>query len=133
VRLLFDTSVAIAFRDGDAHILGRSAGLEPVALLSAVSVVELEGGLARAHEGREQRRRALDAMYEVLDILPFGQREAAVYERIVETLGFSHSLIIERMIAAQAMAVDAVLATLNAADFRAIPDLKLDDWTFSPK
>lgn len=128
MRLLFDTSVAIAFRDGDAQVLTRAAGIEPVALLSAVSVVELEGGVARAQEGRDQRRRALDAMYDVLDIVPFGKREAVVYRRIVETLGFSRPLIMDRMIAAQAMAADATLATLNARDFRAIPDLKLEDW-----
>ncbi len=129
MRHLFDTSVAIAFRDGDPEILERATHVRPVALLSAVSVVELEGGVARAGVGRKERRAALDEMYETLDILPFGMREAAMYGEIVQALGFSRGQIIDRMIAAQAMAADALLVTLNPRDFRSIAGLRLEDWS----
>ena len=110
-------------------MLDRTAPLSPVALISSVTVVELEGGVGRAREGREQRRAALIALYETLDILPFGVREAAAYGRIVEALGFSRGLTIDRMIAAQALVADAMLVTLNPRDFRDIPDLQLEDWS----
>jgi predicted nucleic acid-binding protein len=129
LRLLFDTSVAIALRDGDPRILEKAAPLTPVALISAVTAVELESGVSRSAGGREQRRAALEALYETLDILPFGVPEAAAYGRIVAELGFARGLIIDRMIAAQALVAGATLVTLNARDFRAIAGLQLEDWS----
>lgn len=68
-------------------------------------------------------------MYQQLEVLPFSTREAAVYRRIVEQLGFSRPRIIDRMIAAQAIVADAALATLNPRDFRDIPGLAIEDWS----
>jgi predicted nucleic acid-binding protein len=129
LRFLFDTNVAIALRDGDPRILEKAAPLTPVALISAVTAVELESGVSRSVEGREQRRAALEALYETLDILPFGVPEASAYGRIVAELGFARGLIIDRMIAAQALVAGAVLVTLNMRDFRAVPGLQLEDWS----
>ena len=92
-------------------------------------MVELEGGVARAEIGRDQRRAALEAMYESLDILAFGLDEASAYGRIISALGFSRGKIVDRMIAAQAIIADATLATLNARDFRGISGLQVDDWS----
>jgi tRNA(fMet)-specific endonuclease VapC len=129
VRLLLDTSVAIALRDLDPEISGRIEGLDTDPLLSIISVVELEGGVARAMQGRAHRRRLLDEMLDALEILPFGLREAEIYGAIVASLGFARSKVIDRMIAAQAIAVGATLATLNPKDFGAIPRLMFEDWT----
>jgi len=98
-------------------------------LLSIVSVVELEGGVSVAEEGRDARRESLDKLYAALDILPFGEREAAGYRDIVAALGFSRRLVIDRMIAAQALVASAKLATLNPRDFRGIPGLTIEDWS----
>ena len=132
MRLLLDTSVAIALRDLDPEISGRIEGLGTDPLLSVISVVELEGGVASAMQGRAHRRRLLDEMLDALEILPFGPREAEVYGAIVAGLGFARSKVIDRMIAAQAIAVGATLVTLNPRDFGAIPRLTFQDWTKSP-
>ena len=132
MRLLLDTSVAIALRDLDREISGRIEGLETEPLLSVISVVELEGGVARATQGRAHRRRLLDEMLDALEILPFGPREAEVYGKIVASLGFARAKVIDRMIAAQAIAVGATLVTLNPRDFGVIPQLTFEDWTKSP-
>lgn len=126
---MFDTSVAIPFRDGDRRILDRAAALDEPALLSILTVVELESGVAAARVDRPRRRASLDAMYELLEILPFTFREAAAYARIVKQLGFSRPRIIDRMIAAQALVAEAALATLNPRDFRDIPGLTIEDWS----
>ena len=94
-----------------------------------MSVVELEGGVPVAAEGRDARRQSLDKLYAALDILPFGEREAGAYRAIVAELGFARRLVIDRMIAAQAIVAGAALATLNPRDFRDIPELRVEDWS----
>lgn len=94
-----------------------------------MSVVELEGGAAKAPEGVVARRLKLDALYASVDVLPFEWKEAQSYRAIVETCGVSRSRIIDRMIAAQAIVAGAALATLNPSDFRDIPELTVEDWS----
>ena len=127
--ILLDTSVAVALRENAPRVGDRLAQLDKLPSLSVISVVELEGGVAAADEGRAVRRQMLDRMYASLDILAFGEGEAEAYRDIVTTLGFSRRLVIDRMIAAQALVAGASLATLNPRDFRGIPDLTVEDWS----
>ena len=129
MRILLDTSVAIGLRDLEPGISHRVADLAPPPLLSVISVVELEGGVANALQGRAHRRRLLDAMLEELEIVPFGVREAEIYGSIVAQLAFARAKVIDRMIASQAIALGATLATLNPRDFRTIGSLAIEDWT----
>ena len=126
---LIDTSIAVALRENVRHVGDRFARLSTLPSLSIVSVVELEGGVAVAEEGRETRRQSLDKLYAALDILAFGENEAAAYRNIVSEIGFSRRLVIDRMIAAQAIVAGATLATLNPRDFRNVPELVIEDWS----
>lgn len=126
---MIDTSVAVALREGLEPALERAEQLDSIALLSILSVVELEGGVPLAAEGAAIRRQTLDELYATLEILDFGRREANTYRDIVQALGFSRARIIARMIAAQAMVAGAAIATLNARDFRDIPALLIEDWS----
>jgi tRNA(fMet)-specific endonuclease VapC len=132
LRILFDTSVAIAFRDGAPAIMERAERLSSIALLSTLSVVELEAGVAKGMAGWEHRREALDEMYGFLDVLPFGMGEATRYSVIISEIGFSRPLFIDRLIAAQALVAGALVATLNPRDFRRIPGLQVEDWSVPP-
>jgi predicted nucleic acid-binding protein len=64
-------------------------------------------------------------MLRVLPVLDFDSEAADVYRMIVEAAGYSRRKIVDRMIAAQALAHQATLVTLNADDFRDIPGLSL--------
>ena len=127
--ILIDTNIAVALRENVRHVGDRFASLSSLPSLSIISVVELEGGAAAASEGRQVRRQSLDRLYANLDILPFTEREAAAYREIISAVGFARGLVIDRMIAAQAMVAKATLATLNPRDFRGIPGLKVEDWS----
>lgn len=121
--------MAIALREGQERVLEKTRNLAEIPMLSIVSVVELEGGVAFAPEGVAARRAALDRLLATLEILPFERAEAAAYRSIIEIQGFSRRLTFDRMIAAQAIVADATLATLNPRDFRDIPNLAIEDWS----
>lgn len=109
--------------------MDKAQNLASLALLSILSVVELEGGVPLAPEGAHVRRLLLDELYATLEILEFGRAQADAYREIVATLGFSRPRIIDRMIAAQAISANVSIATLNPRDFRDIPGLEVEDWS----
>lgn len=129
MRTLIDTNVAIALANGVERIVDLVAQLPAAPLLSVVSRVELEGGVYANPASQQAHRALLDAVLKRVEEVAFGAEEVAAYGGIVRVRGFSRRLIIDRMIAAQAIAAGAVLATMNARDFRDVPELRLADWT----
>ncbi|OYX06247.1 MAG: VapC toxin family PIN domain ribonuclease [Caulobacter vibrioides] len=125
---VLDTNVAIHLRDGDPDVATRITALEGAILLSIISRVELEGGVYREATQAGLRRSRLDAMLQVLPVLDFDGAAADAYRRIVEAAGYSRRKVVDRMIAAQALAHRATLVTFNADDFRDIPGLSLLAW-----
>ncbi len=127
-----DTNVAIHLRDGEEGIEARISELGGRMAISVVTLVELEGGVHRDSTQTDRLRPRLDAMLEALDILPFERQEAEIYGEIVSMLGYSRPRLLDRMIAAQAIAADATLITINGADFKGIPGLNLEIWPSPP-
>lgn len=125
---ILDTNVAVYLRDGDPVVTARIMTLEGVILLSVISRVELEGGVYRDPVDVGIRRSRLDKMLGILPVLDFGGEAADAYRMIVEAVGYSKRKIVDRMIAAQALAHRATLVTFNADDFRDIPGLSLLAW-----
>lgn len=125
---MLDTSVAIPLRESHGPTLDRIIKLDGDVVLSAISRVELENGVYRDAKLAPMRRALLDVMLESIVVLPFDDQDAQTYGTILAGLGWSRSRIIDRMIAAHAMRVDATLVTLNGKDFRDIEGLKVESW-----
>ena len=125
---LLDTSVAIHIRDRHKLIGERVYGLAGDLFVSAITRVELEGGVVSRPDLRLARRERLDTILATLATLAFDEAAVDRYRLIVEALGFSRPRILDRMIAAQALARDCTLVTLNGRDFQDIPGLKLRAW-----
>jgi tRNA(fMet)-specific endonuclease VapC len=125
---LLDTSVAILLRDVKSDADARLAALDSIPALSIVTQVELEGGVVAKPSLAAPRRAALDRMLATLPVLPFDASCAAGYRRIVEKARFSRRKIVDRMIAATALAHRLTLVTLNGADFADVPELDLEIW-----
>jgi predicted nucleic acid-binding protein len=70
----------------------------------------------------------LDAILSTIPVLNFDEASADAYRAIVETAGYSRRKLLDRMIASQALAHRAALATLNQGDFSDVPGLQLLAW-----
>lgn len=125
---LLDTNVMIHLRDGDPTVLDRVAALEGAVLMSVVTRVELEGGVDWEPTFASVRRARLDTMLAAIPTLAFDVTSADHYASIVAQLGYSHRKMLDRMIAAQALAHRATVVTQNGDDFRDIPGLPLLTW-----
>jgi len=125
---LIDTNVAIYLRDGEVSVSGRIAALSGPPRLSLLSWVELEGGVYRDPGTAERRRTRLDILLESLEILPCDAPVVRFYGQIVATCGFSRPRILDRLIAATAIANGLTLITINGDDFRDLPGLSLEIW-----
>ncbi len=131
---LIDSSVLIAAERGalEIHEFFRSDADEDFAL-SAITAAELLHGLHRAHNTAQRIRREafLDAMLEMLPVLPFDLREARVYAALWAQLVRAGTQIAERdlerdlMIGATALARGYRVATLDSRSFPRIPGLKV--------
>ena len=128
MKWLLDTNVAIQLRDSDHVTLDRLEALDGPLMLSVVSRIELEGGVHQIPAEAAQRRERLDVLLETITVLDFGRGSADAYRKIISAVGFSRRKVLDRMIAAQALAHDAALITRNGDDFRDVPGLTLVEW-----
>lgn len=126
--VLIDTSVAVDLINERREILDRVREVEGL-YLSVISNVELEAGVYRDGSFNPIFRSRLDKLLARTEQLQFTEREVVAYASIIAAKGFSRRLIVDRMIAATALANDLVLATPNPRDFRDITELTIEDWS----
>lgn len=128
---LLDTHIAIQARDGHDKVLDALAALPGPAAISALSLAELERGLYKTASYTAIRQERLAILLRHLPILPFDAAAAEAYGRIIALCGWVKGRDFDRMIAAQALITHAVLVTAAEGDFRDIPDLKIEPWSFA--
>ncbi len=127
-RYLLNTNAAIAIILGAPGALDKLRKL-PVGdvMLSALSFSELLAGAAaggpdaRLHEN-------LALISDNIDILPFDRAAAESYGHIVKRLDGKRRRTLDRMVAAQAVALGVTLASTSVDDFEDIPGLKIEIW-----
>jgi predicted nucleic acid-binding protein len=128
VAFLLDTNVAIHLRDGDERVMSRIATIDDAVAISIVTRVELEGGVYRVPSDAAIRRARLDVLLAAIPSLPFDNAAAELYARIVAHAGYSRRKLLDRMIAAQALAHRATLITMNPDDFADVVGLHIEAW-----
>jgi tRNA(fMet)-specific endonuclease VapC len=89
--------------------------------ISAISFAEVALG---TWLGKPPRQDVLDAFVSVIPILPFDDAAAQEYAK----LPFKRARF-DRLLAAHALALDAIVVTNNEADFADVPGLKVENWT----
>ncbi len=123
LRYLLDTNVCIYLLEGlsgkarervEACVPGEVAN-------SAICYAEVMRGIDLADKLAVAKAERLFAVIPVLD---FGRDAALCYAKLAFR---RHSF--DRLIAAHALALGAVLVTNNEADFADVPGLKVENWT----
>jgi len=128
LRFLLDTSAAIILRDTKSEADRRLCDLGSIPALSIITLVELEGGVVARPPLMPVRRKLLDRMASQFPVLDFDADCVGAYKQIVEELGFSRPQIVDRMIAATALAHRLTVITANPRHFRKISKLSIEAW-----
>ena len=124
---LLDATVVFAAACGEQATLARLARLESADVAtSAVVWSELMAAAPLRHPRLAENMRLIG---ETIDILPFDRASAEVFGDLMHELEPKRRRVLDRMVAAQARALGRTLTTLNAADFKDIQGLTLEDWS----
>jgi tRNA(fMet)-specific endonuclease VapC len=132
LAFLIDTNIAIHARDGTDSVLDKLAEHDGAVLLSALSLAELERGVYKNPAYAALRRARLDVLMAYIPVLFFDSAAAQIYGQIIAQCGWIKGRDYDRMIAAHAISTRSVLVTHNAADFRDIPGLVIENWIVGP-
>jgi tRNA(fMet)-specific endonuclease VapC len=123
IRYLLDTDCAIYAMLGTHPPLGArlsQCGRDEVAI-SAISLAEIVMGEG---QGKPPDMPVIDAFLRVVPLLGFDEAAARAYA----ALPFRRRSF-DRLIAAHALSIGAVVVTNNEADFADVPGLVVENWT----
>lgn len=126
-RYLLDATVVFAAASGEMATLDRLSRLAiGEAAISALVYSELLGAAAGAKNPRLAENIALIAAN--LDILPFDRKAAEAYGALSRKVEPKRRRMLDRLTAAQALAMEMTLVTLSPRDVEDIPGLRLENW-----
>ncbi len=97
-------------------------------VMSTVTLAELHYGVVCSGQQAAQNRAALADLLEVMPAAPFDTLAAAAYAAVRLATRDSKRDTLDKLIAAQAIALDAVLVTNNVADFQRYPGVRIENW-----
>ena len=127
---LLDTNVLSALvRDPHGMVAGHIARVgEANVCTSIVVAAELRYGAVK--RGSTRLTKQLDVILAAMDIVPFESPMDRVYADIRQALEQRGRPIggNDLIIAAQVLALDAVLVTDNVKEFEQVPGLKMENW-----
>lgn len=126
--ILLDTGVVIELRDGNLDTLAKAAEADDTFGISIISRIELEAGLVRRPDLRPEREARLNSLLADVRVFPVHFDELDAYVAILAHAGFSRRKLLDRLIAATALAQGLPLATLNPGDFADVVGLEVVDW-----
>lgn len=100
-------------------------------VISAITLAELEFGVACSGESRPKNQAALDSLLEDLLVMPFEASAARAYGPLRAAHRERNKDALDKLIAAHALSLGVTLVTNNEADFRAFEGLAVENWVNS--
>lgn len=123
IRYLIDANSAVYAMDvGNDRLVERIAACDEGEMaISAVSYAEVAYG---TYIGKPPEPAVLEAFVKAIPILPFDEPAARAYAG----LPFKRARF-DRLLAAHALSIGAIVVTNNEADFADVPGLVVENWT----
>jgi len=131
---MLDTNICIyLMKQAPPRVIARLESLrEGDAVMSVVTYAELRAGLEMREETRARDESVLEALVQRIPVLPFDIPAAQSFGALRVAVRDRRRNALDRMIAAHAVSVDAVLVTNNEADFADYPGLVVENWARDP-
>lgn len=123
IRYLIDANSAVYAMDlGNDALKARIAETDAGAIaISVISYAEVAYG---TNVGKPPPPDVLEAFIQAIPLVPFDEAAAREYAK----LSFKRARF-DRLLAAHALSIGAVVVTNNAADFEDVPGLLVENWT----
>lgn len=96
-------------------------------VMSAITFAELEFGVSTSLNVRQERSN-LDFLIEAIPVAPFDSKAARTYGPVRFATRERKKDHLDKLIAAHAIALDAILVTNNLRDFAVYEGLKTENW-----
>ncbi len=128
-RYMLDTNMCIYLMKNQPEQVARRFAACAVGdvVMSAITYAELQYGVAVAGDPARERENLRD-LVELIPVLPFDMQAGLAYGPVRMATRERKTDHLDKLIAAQAIAADAVLVTNNIRDFAAYPALKIENW-----
>jgi tRNA(fMet)-specific endonuclease VapC len=97
-------------------------------VISAITLAELEFGVACSGESQARNQAALDGLLEDLLVAPFEARAARAYGPLRAANRERNKDVLDKLIASHALSLGVTLVTNNEADFRGFSGLVVENW-----
>jgi tRNA(fMet)-specific endonuclease VapC len=124
-----DTNIVIAYLNGNRTVATQLKAYQPEVAISSLVLAELLYG-ARASARVAENLARLEQFLQIVEVADFDRASAEAYSRIRLALRQKGRPTgeIDTLIAAVALANEAVLVTHNTKHFENIEELSLEDW-----
>ena len=130
MRYLLDTNICIyLMKHSPPQIAARFQALRVGdAAMSAITYAELRLGLRANPATAAHNQAVLESLTDDLPVVPFAEAAADSYGSLQTDTALKRKDALDRLIAAHAVSLNAVLVTNNIADFKAYKNLRVENW-----
>lgn len=127
---LLDTNICIyLMKHQPPHVAERFARCRVgEVVISAITAAELECGVLASGADAERNREALEQFVLEVPVASFDRLAAQAYGPVRWATRLRRRDALDKLIAAQALALGVTLVTNNPADFQAYSDLTIENW-----
>ena len=128
-RYMLDTNMCIYLMKNQPEQVARRFAECSVGdvIISAITYAELEFGVT-VSANRARERRNLNLLIQDIPVIAFNSAASISYGPVRAATRNRKKDLLDKLIAAHAISLNAVLVTNNERDFIGYPDIKIENW-----